>query len=40
MLFTEIAFTCYPAIDLTASRAFYEGIEVTAATADESNETR
>lgn len=25
MLFTEIAFTCYPATDLAASRAFYEG---------------
>ena len=26
MIFTEVAFTCYPAIDLAASRAFYEGI--------------
>ena len=26
MSFTEIAFTCYPATDLNASRAFYEGI--------------
>jgi predicted enzyme related to lactoylglutathione lyase len=26
MKFTEVAFTCYPATDLTASRAFYEGI--------------
>jgi catechol 2,3-dioxygenase-like lactoylglutathione lyase family enzyme len=26
MTFTEIAFTCYPAIDLAASRAFYEGV--------------
>lgn len=25
MKFTEIAFTCYPATDLAASRAFYEG---------------
>ncbi len=24
--FTEIAFTCYPATDLVASRAFYEGV--------------
>lgn len=26
MKFTEIAFTCYPATDLAASRAFYEGV--------------
>jgi predicted enzyme related to lactoylglutathione lyase len=26
MTFTEVAFTCYPATDLAASRAFYEGI--------------
>lgn len=26
MKFLEIAFTCYPATDLAASRAFYEGI--------------
>jgi catechol 2,3-dioxygenase-like lactoylglutathione lyase family enzyme len=26
MKFTEVAFTCYPATDLAASRAFYEGI--------------
>ena len=26
MIFTEVAFTCYPATDLAASRAFYEGI--------------
>ena len=26
MKFTEVAFTCYPAIDLKASRAFYEGV--------------
>ena len=26
MIFPEVAFTCYPATDLAASRAFYEGI--------------
>ncbi len=26
MIFTEVAFTCYPATDLAASRAFYEGV--------------
>jgi predicted enzyme related to lactoylglutathione lyase len=26
MLFTEVAFTCYPVTDLPASRAFYEGV--------------
>ena len=26
MLFTEVAFTCYPVTDLAASRAFYEGV--------------
>ncbi len=26
MLFTEVAFTCYPVADLSASRAFYEGV--------------
>jgi hypothetical protein len=26
MLFTEVAFTCYPATDLPSSRAFYEGV--------------
>ncbi len=26
MKFTEVAFTCYPALDLNASRAFYEGV--------------
>lgn len=26
MNFTEVSFTCYPATDLAASRAFYEGI--------------
>ncbi len=26
MLFTEVAYTCYPTQDLAASRAFYEGI--------------
>lgn len=26
MKFTEVAFTVYPATDLTASRAFYEGV--------------
>ena len=26
MIFTEVAFTCYPATDLAESRAFYEGI--------------
>jgi predicted enzyme related to lactoylglutathione lyase len=26
MKFTEVAFTCYPATDLAASRAFYENI--------------
>ena len=26
MIFTEVAFTCYPATDFTASRAFYEDI--------------
>jgi predicted enzyme related to lactoylglutathione lyase len=26
MLFTEIAFTCFPATDLAVSRAFYENI--------------
>ena len=26
MIFTEVAFTCYPATDLTASRAFYENV--------------
>lgn len=26
MNFSEVAFTCYPAVDLAASRAFYEGI--------------
>ena len=26
MLFTEVAFTSYPAHDIAASRAFYEGL--------------
>lgn len=26
MLFTEVAFTCYPVADLPASSAFYEGV--------------
>ncbi|MDB6078882.1 MAG: putative Lactoylglutathione lyase [Akkermansiaceae bacterium] len=26
MSFTEVAFTCYPAVDLAASRAFYEEV--------------
>ena len=26
MNFLEVAFTCYPVIDLAASRAFYEGV--------------
>jgi predicted enzyme related to lactoylglutathione lyase len=26
MKFTEVAFTCYPATDIAASRAFYEGV--------------
>ncbi|MBC8127827.1 MAG: VOC family protein [Gloeobacteraceae cyanobacterium ES-bin-144] len=26
MKFTEVAFTCYPATDLAASRAFYENV--------------
>lgn len=26
MTFTEVAFTCYPALDLAASRAFYEDV--------------
>ena len=26
MIFTEVAFTCYPVTDLSASRAFYEDL--------------